>query len=537
MSRYLETKFLEYHWNELWSVVQKSSNTEHEVFQCILLAAWWQEFGLAEVLRKKIWRTSSDDFEVFAYSYVSLCIGDRNGYLKAQDVLQRRKSADRYLKWLQLEWLGRSRQFEIQARFFRKIVMKYPKDNWPYAACLQSLNQLTISSEFLESTLENLAFSDNVAHLRDALKFLLARKLKKNVLVNSTDNAVHGDICDFHKGWYLSEQEDISRAVVVWDKAARNLWIDYGMLNDWLALSISSSNTEDSTENRVLHALSIVPNNPVNEAAVATIALIRYWVEQKDVHAYNLISKYEFFKDTSQEDSRNLRVFFLYILLLFVHRQENIATYASSIDANCEKLYVIGESHSLSPSNLRFTFGGRVVLAVSKFVMGVKIWHLTSNKESLQKSCLIARLDALPSNSNVLLCIGEIDSRPDQGIWKNYKKNPNKNSINEIVAQTLAGYRRILKTYKSKLNIIIQNVPAPTDIAVKRLPAEDLKEYLEMFEVLNSQLKEMAVEEGVKCLDVFSATKGKGGLSNLEWHLDAYHLKPIFYLNSEPWIV
>ena len=63
------------------------------------------------------------------------------------------------------------------------------------------------------------------------------------------------------------------------------------------------------------------------------------------------------------------------------------------------------------------------------------------------------------------------------------------------------------------------------------------KEYLDMFEVLNSQLKEMAVEEGVKCLDVFSATKGKDGLSNLEWHLDAYHLKPIFYLNSEHWIV
>lgn len=537
MNEHLESKLLDYRWNELWGIVKHSDTPEHEAYRCILMAAWWQEFGMAITLRRNAWRTSTTDLELFAYSYVSLCVGDRPGYLRALDGLQRKKSSDRYIKWLELEWLGRSRQFEAQARLFRKIITKYEEEIWPFAACLQSLNQVNIDARFLLKVLDDLPENSRNKSDRFALKYLLLRKSNNQNNNFLSDEIEYSASYYFHKGWYLSTQEQSIRAVPIWDYSAKLSWIDYGMLNDWLALSISNSSTEKDTENRVLHSLSIIPNNPESEAAIATIALIRYWIEQKDNHAFNLISKYEFFKDISIETSRNLRIFFLYILLLFVHRQQNISVYRASQNEISENLYVLGESHSLSPSNLQFRLQGKLLFAVSKFVMGIKIWHLTSKAISLQKSSMLARLESFEHNSNVLICIGEIDSRPDQGIWMNYKKKGNSKSLIEIIGETLMGYKNLLEKYKSRLNIVIQNVPAPTEIAAKRLPPEDLKDYLQMFEILNREIKKMAAESNIKCIDVYAATKGVNGFSNLEWHLDAYHLKPIFYLSAEKWLV
>ena len=58
-----------------------------------------------------------------------------------------------------------------------------------------------------------------------------------------------------------------------------------------------------------------------------------------------------------------------------------------------------------------------------------------------------------------------------------------------------------------------------------------------MIRDVNGELKLGAFQRGWSFLDVYSATTTEEGLGNGDWHLDAYHLKPVFYTQAEKWLL
>ena len=196
-----------------------------------------------------------------------------------------------------------------------------------------------------------------------------------------------------------------------------------------------------------------------------------------------------------------------------------------------QKLYVIGESHALVSHALRIEYLERDFLCESLLIKGCKQWHLGNYKRNQYKNKFESALRSIPKSSEILLVIGEIDCRLDNGILQHKAKFP-KEDLKEIILDTVANYL----SYVAKINvscmhnIIIQGVPCPnlgTKITLKEEEEEEeVVGLVEVIRIFNSLLKAKAGQKGFKFLDVHKFTDRGDGISNGTWHIDDYHLSP-----------
>jgi len=174
--------------------------------------------------------------------------------------------------------------------------------------------------------------------------------------------------------------------------------------------------------------------------------------------------------------------------------------------------------------------------------MGAKMFHF-----GLKKSAHIAPyvgfsadyyFKTLPNNAHLLLAVGEIDSRPDEGIWNAYKSG--KDNLDTLVNQTVDRYIDAVTAYVRPLtlkSITVQGVPAP-NYALKRVLLEtEQSVFLDMIRSVNDRLRAKALENGWWFLDVYSATVNDAGVSNKKYHIDSHHLNPVFYQDAEQYLI
>jgi hypothetical protein len=138
-----------------------------------------------------------------------------------------------------------------------------------------------------------------------------------------------------------------------------------------------------------------------------------------------------------------------------------------------------------------------------------------------------------------MFTIGEIDTRPDEGIWQVHLKK--EKPVDEIINDTVGGYIEFLyENLKDKdlSSITIQGIPAPAYELTGDKDPKDEKGFLEMIKKVNDKLKELTLQKDWNFLDVYSATVGEDGKSNKKWHIDGYHLSPVFYPSeADKWLV
>jgi len=137
-----------------------------------------------------------------------------------------------------------------------------------------------------------------------------------------------------------------------------------------------------------------------------------------------------------------------------------------------------------------------------------------------------------------MFTIGEIDTRPDEGIWQVHLKK--EKNLDEIIDNTVGGYIDFLyENLKDKQlsSITIQGIPAPAYPLKDDKDPKDEVGFLAMIKQVNEKLKELTIQKGWNFLDVYNATVGEDGKSNKKWHIDGYHLQPIFYTEAEKWLV
>ena len=153
-------------------------------------------------------------------------------------------------------------------------------------------------------------------------------------------------------------------------------------------------------------------------------------------------------------------------------------------------------------------------------------WHLGNSFRNQFKDQFEGVFSSLPKSSKILLTIGEIDCRLDNGIIKYSKKFPKKD-ISVIIETTVKNYityvSRINSNYKH--NIIIQGVPCP-NINIRTTIGENVSELIKVIKTLNFELKSISREKGFGFLDVHELTDRGDGFSNGIWHIDQFHLSP-----------
>jgi predicted enzyme involved in methoxymalonyl-ACP biosynthesis len=178
------------------------------------------------------------------------------------------------------------------------------------------------------------------------------------------------------------------------------------------------------------------------------------------------------------------------------------------------------------------------VQASANFVFGVKMHHLAQENNNVYRSCMDQHISRLGTGSNCLFTIGEIDCRPDEGIWNAVKRH--KKNMEEVIHATVSGYINYIKNRlitKEVKWVIIQGVPAPGYSLHSKILLEEEKMFLKMIKCVNEKLQLESTQAGFAFFDVYAATVGQNGFGNKIWHIDEYHLKPTIYDNLDKWLI
>jgi hypothetical protein len=162
----------------------------------------------------------------------------------------------------------------------------------------------------------------------------------------------------------------------------------------------------------------------------------------------------------------------------------------------------------------------------AEWILGCKQWHLGNNVVNRYKYKFEAVMARLPIESKVLLTIGEIDCRFDEGIIKAWRKNP-ETELSDIVDVTTGAYVKyagaIAQRYGHK--IIISGVPA-TNIRLDLFLKEAAEQLVFLIRIFNRSLKANAIAAGLEFLDVYTLTDRGDGVASGDWHIDDSHLLP-----------
>ena len=227
--------------------------------------------------------------------------------------------------------------------------------------------------------------------------------------------------------------------------------------------------------------------------------------------------------------SRNEKIYYGYLSKILDWHNKSLN---KKHNPNDKKLYVVGESHSLVSHSLLVKFSNDNFRCESKLIMGCKQWHLGNPNKNQYKRKFEIIFDDIPKESRVLLTIGEIDCRVNDGILK-HKMKKLLNNVRPLINSTIENYfNYIVKiNYSYKHNIIIQGVPCP-NIREDNISKEERSELIKLIRSFNSILKTKAKENKFGFLDVGKLTDRGDGYSNRIWHIDEIHLSPEGMLQS-----
>lgn len=215
---------------------------------------------------------------------------------------------------------------------------------------------------------------------------------------------------------------------------------------------------------------------------------------------------------------KTLRSFRHYLLNLLTIRSDNPVLYQGETD---EPIFFVGESHCLSPSETLVQYKERTYRVLSTFINGCKAWHLGQSEGNEFKKSLEILLKALPSQSKIVVGVGEIDCREDEGILPAFK---NKGvdfhfSVPKIVEAYVAYATLLARQFSHTL--IFYGVPALSEQRELTRAPEQRGLLREIIQLFNMELRQACNRNGWEFLDVFSAT-----LANKTFHIDTHHLHP-----------
>ena len=187
-------------------------------------------------------------------------------------------------------------------------------------------------------------------------------------------------------------------------------------------------------------------------------------------------------------------------------------------------IFHLGDSHSLSTTNRNILINGKLYKFNTKLIIGCKAWHLNNSKSMNNfKACFQKKINTILNSKNkvknIIISIGEIDCREDEGILIFHKKT--NLDLNTITKDTVKNYVEFLKESLHKynnLNVIICNVPASYNNKTNEVRI-----------LFNNYLNKYLSNTNFKLVDLYSLTK-----DNKETFIDNHHLNFDIYKQLLP---
>lgn len=255
-----------------------------------------------------------------------------------------------------------------------------------------------------------------------------------------------------------------------------------------------------------------------NPAATVALAILAYLADDPD-EARRLIDLSRQIRVGQDAYLRNSRVYWTYLDRL-------LSRPASGAGAShARPLEVIGESHVLGAHGVVVGLDGASRRCRSHWVMGTKLWRLGRSRPNVFKHRFRALIDDLPAASDLLVVVGEIDCRLEEGVLDHLRRTPGADRDQVIATTVRDGVAFVAAaTAAAGHRVILQGVPCPH---LKGHPGgPDLDALVDLIAAFNIALRTEAAAAGFAFLDVHALTDTGGGRSDGRWHIDNHHLIP-----------
>lgn len=272
---------------------------------------------------------------------------------------------------------------------------------------------------------------------------------------------------------------------------------------------------------------------PEENLILDSYAAVDHWVRQ-DLQGLNelIVRNLKTVKKSpSIKDAINAENHLKICVRLLRHRLEHPNEYEGKSDGI---LVAIGDSHSLIPAGRIIQWNGRGVRVQAMPVRGIKMFHLGSGTPAKYRSYMKLRLKQVPQDSDVLLSVGEIDCRPNEGIFHAARKAP-KVPIGEVLSNTVSAFMLFMaQAFRDaeieSRRITLLGVPNPRYDVLARLPAGATEtEFREFITLVNETIKREAHALGWAFLDSHAATSDSNAATGEDYWLDEIHFSPTFY--------
>ena len=217
----------------------------------------------------------------------------------------------------------------------------------------------------------------------------------------------------------------------------------------------------------------------------------------------------------------NLCVFHSYIKkLLVLDKQRSKVELEDNPDDN---IYFISESHGFTPNDNRVEYKNKSYNIRSLFILGAKILHFIDDENNKHKQSLSLIFNNLPEKSKVVMAVGEIDCRRNEGIFVHCIKH--ELDYRDVIDDMLIKYIDMLKEQVAQhhFEIILYGIPAPNKNQVDLLDVDQQDKFKQLIKYFNQQLSIICQENDIAFLDAYLLTE-ENGVSNLQYHLDSFHL-------------
>jgi len=259
------------------------------------------------------------------------------------------------------------------------------------------------------------------------------------------------------------------------------------------------------------NAIALVSDHPVVNINLSII----YWVNGNLDEVSECLGNIDNLQGMSQKELGFVRPYRIFLSALVSYRNNNRDLYVGRGDERA--LHLIGESHSLTPANIIVNIEGDKYRVVPHPIIGCKAWHLANENQNKYKLQFEKIVEMIPSGDKVVIIVGEIDCRNDEGIIKHHKKTNDDLfvAISEL-SSSYVDYVSMLFVGKGS-DLMFAGVPAMPSIY--KGSGEILSNTITMF---NSGVMENSIDKGCGFLDLYARTYGKPEQS----FLDDYHLQP-----------
>lgn len=228
------------------------------------------------------------------------------------------------------------------------------------------------------------------------------------------------------------------------------------------------------------------------------------------------------------------RRFFKFFVQLLAYKHAHPESYQNT---SKHTLYCVGESHAFGMAHMHVTLNGAAHHCEVRCVTGLKAHHFAQSNgditAAMGRQYVNHALSTIPQSSKVLVAVGEIDCRINEGIL--HAMHRHNKPLEQTVARTVRQYVEALRAMNAPYHhrLMLCTVPPLSqrvqEVYEKRNDAEALKNIPKLKEIIqrfNHHLNAQAKTHGFQVVDTYTDFIAGNGFANPDIHVDETHLRP-----------